>query len=160
MGPIECTCSMVMSFWHMQRRGLPFSAIWLRYGDLDPKYSADFVTQVVNEGSSIYFITLVVMQFFNLLATRTRRLSIFQMPPIGSKHSRNLYIFPAIIFAIIVAFIFNYIPGIQRVIGSTNIPVEYWMLPIAFGLALLLIDEARKFAVRTWPRGILAKIAW
>jgi sodium/potassium-transporting ATPase subunit alpha len=123
VGILECTCSMTMSFWHMQRRGLPFSAIWLRYGNLDPQYSQEFVTQVVNEGSSVYFVTLVVMyvssargesdtngagrQFFNLMATRTRRLSLFQSPPIGKRETQNLYLFPAILFALVIAFICN-----------------------------------------------------
>jgi sodium/potassium-transporting ATPase subunit alpha len=32
-------------------------------------------------GQCVYFVTLVVMQMFNLMATRTRRLSIFQQNP-------------------------------------------------------------------------------
>jgi sodium/potassium-transporting ATPase subunit alpha len=61
IGLIECVCSMAMSFWYMQRRGLPFSALWLHYGNLDSKYSTAFVTETVNRGSSVYFVTLVVM---------------------------------------------------------------------------------------------------
>jgi hypothetical protein len=34
------------------------------------------------------------------------------------------------------------------------------LLPIAFGLGLLLFDEAKKYSVRRWPDGIAAKIAW
>lgn len=44
-------------------------------------------------------------QFFSLLATRTRRLSITQAPPIGKKETRNIYIIPAILFAIVITFI-------------------------------------------------------
>jgi len=39
------------------------------------------------------------------MATRTRRLSIMQMPPLGPYYSRNLYLFPAIGFAIVTVFI-------------------------------------------------------
>lgn len=64
------------------------------------------------------------------------------------------------VFAIVVAFIFLYIPSLQDVIDTTTVSVEHWFLPAAFGLGLLLLDEARKYCVRTWPKGLLAKIAW
>jgi sodium/potassium-transporting ATPase subunit alpha len=77
----------------------------LRYGNWDSKYDPDYVTQVANEASSIYFVNLVFMQFFNLLAVRTRRLSIFQQPPILKKETQNLLLFPAMLFALCVVFI-------------------------------------------------------
>lgn len=62
IGAIECACSMAMAFWYMERKGLPFSAIWLRFGAPDERlYDSDWVIQTVNEGSSVYFVTLVVM---------------------------------------------------------------------------------------------------
>ena len=61
VGIIECLCSMAVSFWHMQRKGVPFSALWLKYGNLDPQYDPDRVQQVVNQASSVYFVNLVVM---------------------------------------------------------------------------------------------------
>lgn len=64
------------------------------------------------------------------------------------------------IFAIVVVFIFCYIPSLQRVIDTRTIAVEYWFLPAAFGLGLLLLDEARKYCVRTWPNGLFARMAW
>lgn len=38
------------------------------------------------------------MQWGNLLATRTRRLSIFQQPPLFNKRTGNWRIFPAMLF--------------------------------------------------------------
>jgi sodium/potassium-transporting ATPase subunit alpha len=37
--------------------------------------------ELAYRGQSVYFVSLVVMQMFNLLATRTRRLSIIQQNP-------------------------------------------------------------------------------
>ena len=73
---------------------------------------------------------------------------------------QNLSLFPAMIFAIVVVFIFCYIPALQRVIDTRTVSVEHWFLPAAFGMGLLLLDETRKYCVRTWPNGLLAKIAW
>jgi len=53
-----------------------------------------------------------------------------------------------------------YIPGIQKTIGTTRVPVEHFFLPATFGLGILCMDEGRKYAVKRWPSGFLAKIAW
>lgn len=62
IGILECGCSMAMSFWHMQRRGIPFGALWLKYGNVNSAlYPPEHLQQVVNEASSIYFVNLVIM---------------------------------------------------------------------------------------------------
>ncbi|KAI5302911.1 hypothetical protein KEM56_000234 [Ascosphaera pollenicola] len=160
IGVYECLISFVMGFWYMSRRGIPFRDQVFTYGVMKPKYDMDYVTAVANEGSSIYFVNLVVMQFFNLLATRTRRLSIFQQWPLFKKETANPSLFISMIFALCIVFIFCYIPGLQRSVDTTSVPVEHFFLPIAFGLFLLGMDEARKYCVRRWPKGILARIAW
>lgn len=53
-----------------------------------------------------------------------------------------------------------YIPGLQNSVATTTVPVEHFFLPVAFGLGLLFLDEVRKYCVRRWPNGLLAKIAW
>lgn len=100
------------------------------------------------------------MQWFNLMAIRNRRLSIFQHPPIFNKTTQNLYLFPAILFAFVIAVIFLYVPGIQNAVGTTNIPWFHWLLPMTFGLGILFLDEERKWAARKWPKGWIAKCAW
>ncbi|KAK9243436.1 hypothetical protein V1506DRAFT_544502 [Lipomyces tetrasporus] len=52
----------------------------------------------------IYFVNLVVIQWFNPMAVRTRRQIIFQMPPMFNKNNQNLYLFPAILFALLMTF--------------------------------------------------------
>ncbi|KAL4893613.1 hypothetical protein BDV59DRAFT_193080 [Aspergillus ambiguus] len=160
VGLLECFLSYVIAFWHMQRRGIPFSAMILKFNNMDPKYDPDYVTQVANEASSIYFVNLVIMQFFNLLAIRTRKLSIFQQPPILNRETQNLLLFPAMVFALCIVFIFCYIPGLQNSIGTTTIPAENFFLPVAFGLGLLILDEGRKYCIRRWPKSFIAKVAW
>lgn len=94
------------------------------------------------------------------MAVRTRRLSIFQHPPAFNKLTQNLRLFPAIVFALLIAIFWNYVPALQTVLDTSNVPAENFFLPAAFGLGVLCLDEGRKAAVRRWPGGILAKIAW
>jgi sodium/potassium-transporting ATPase subunit alpha len=99
------------------------------------------------------------MQWFNLMAVRTRRLSAIQHLPLFRKSTRKICLFPAIVFSLVVAVIFLYIPKLESVPGTTPVPVERYFLPLGFGISLLLLDEERKWAVWTYPRGYLAKIA-
>ncbi|KAL4952729.1 hypothetical protein BDW69DRAFT_195411 [Aspergillus filifer] len=140
IGLYECFLSCVMAFWHMQRQGIQFSAMVLHYGSWPPQYDPDYVTQVANRASSIYFVNLVFMQFFDLLA--------------------NLLLFPAMVFALCIVFMFCYIPELHASINTTTVPAEHFFLPVAFGIGLLLLDEGRKYAVRRWPKGVVARIAW
>ena len=160
-GTIETLCSFSMAYWYLQRSGIPFfSAIWFRFGSLPDGIDPDYYAQKLNVASSIYFVNLVVMQWFNLLAMRTRRLSIFQHPPVCNKRTQNLALFAAIGFAVVMVIFWLYVPKFQTKLGNMPVPVEHWFLPMAFGLGILLLDEGRKYCVRGWPKGILAKIAW
>ncbi|KAK2001547.1 Na,H/K antiporter P-type ATPase [Colletotrichum falcatum] len=160
VGVLETLSSFAMSYWYLERQGIKFSDIWFSFGNLPSSIDPNYYQQQLNIASSIYFVNLVVMQWFNLMAIRTRRLSLFQHPPIGNKQTQNLYLFPAIAFALLMAIFWLYVPEFQSALGTAPVPAEYWFLPMSFGLGILLIDEARKFAVRRWPAGIIAKAAW
>ncbi|KKA30622.1 hypothetical protein TD95_000856 [Thielaviopsis punctulata] len=159
VGLYMTTLAFTMSYWYLQSHGIPFSTIWLSFGDL-PGIDMHYYKKQLDVASSIYFVTLVVMQWFHLMALRTRRLSIFQHPPLFNKNTSNIYLFYAIGFAIVMIFFWLYIPAFQHSLGTAQVPVEHWFLPMAFGVGLMILDEARKWAVRTYPKGFWAKIAW
>jgi len=159
LGVIESLTAMAGAFYFgFQKNGIPFSALWLKYGgyDLDPA----LVAEMTNRAQSIYFFNLVLMQWFNLLATRTRRLSIFQQNPIAGKETRNVYLFPAMIVALSLACFFSYVPWFQHIFLTRGIRAEYFFLPLAYGVVLLFLDESRKWWNRKHPKSLLAKIAW
>jgi sodium/potassium-transporting ATPase subunit alpha len=153
VGLTETLTSFAMAYWYAQRQGLHFSMLWFSFTSSPDGFDADRAIAILNTASSIYFVNLVVMQWFNLFALRTRRLSVLQ-------HSFNWYLLPAIVFALIIAIIFLYVPKFHTVLGTSTVPVEYWFLPMGFGMGLLLLDEGRKFVVRNYPRSFIAKIAW
>ena len=160
IGVMETLASFAMSYWYLQSKGVSFSVLWFGYGAYPDSYDSEYVAQKLNEASSIYFINLVVMQWFVLLAVRTRRLSIFQHPPVWNKATQNWYLLPAIAFALVMAIFWLYIPQLQRTLGTTAVPIEHFFLPGAFGLGILFLDEVRKYCVRTWPNSLVAKCAW
>lgn len=160
IGVLETVASFSMSYWYLERNGIDFKYLWFQYGALPDTLDPDYVATKLSEASSIYFVNLVVMQWFNLMAIRTRRLSIFQHPPLFNQATSNWKLFPAIGFALVMAIFWLYIPAFHDVLGTTQVPVEHFFLPATFGLGILFIDEARKWAVRNWPHGLFAKCAW
>ncbi|KAF7333008.1 Calcium ATPase [Mycena venus] len=159
LGILETLTSMTAAFYFgFQRNGVPFSAMWRKYGTstVDPALLAE----LTNRAQSLYFFNLVIMQWFNLLSTRTRRLSLFQQNPIGSSATRNVYIFPAMLAALALACFFSYIPWFQTVFLTRGISAEFFFLPMAYGTMLLFFDESRKWWNRRYPKSWLARIAW
>jgi hypothetical protein len=49
-----------------------------------------------------------------------------------------------------MALFYLYVPQLQQTLGTAQLPLEHWLLPLAFGLGLLLLDQGRKAAVRRW----------
>jgi sodium/potassium-transporting ATPase subunit alpha len=161
VGVIEATASFAMSYWYAQRRGLPFSDLWFGFGTVPASMTSAEYTAILNEASSVYFVTLVVMQWFNLLSVRTRRLSGFtQHPPLFNKETSNKWLFVAVLLSLAFACFWLYVPKFQSVLGTTGVPVAHWFLPMSFGVGLVIIDEGRKSVLRRWPKGWIAKVAW
>ncbi|RKO93204.1 hypothetical protein BDK51DRAFT_1972, partial [Blyttiomyces helicus] len=130
-------------------------AVWpLGYG-MD---AADLSTNA-NIGSSIFYVAMVIFQFGALLATRNRRVSLFQSNPLWGPR-QNLWILFGYVTTICVAIINLYVTGIQTEFGSAPIPTKYWFIPFGFAGAILACDEVRKLIVRVYPNSIVAKAAW
>lgn len=145
--------SFLVAFINLQRHGYKFSDFSLSYGTYETLPNVEtFITM----SSSIYFVNLVIMQFFNLMAMRTRYLSFFQLNLLKD----NVYIYITIPFGLAVTFIINYVPAIQKALGTDQVPVEYYFIALGFGLLLFSYDEFRKGMIRRYPKCFFAKIAW
>jgi len=122
-------------------------------------YSINYLNNLQNTGQTIFFVTLVIVQFGNLHATRTRFMSFVTHNPFSEK-TRNYKIYYAILTSLIFAIIIVYIPALNNIFQTAPIPAEFWFMPIGFAVLLVLCDEARKYVVRNYPTSIIAKIAW
>ncbi|KXT11694.1 hypothetical protein AC579_6492 [Pseudocercospora musae] len=154
LGVLETVSSFAMGYWYAQRQGIPFSTLWFGFGTVPEGMTQTRYQDILNVASSVYFVNLVVMQWFNLFAVRTRRLSVLQ-------HSMNNWLLlPAIAFALVIAIFFLYVPSFHGPLQTAVIPTEHWFLPMAFGTGILLLDEGRKFLVRKYPTSLIARCAW
>ena len=60
-GMLQTTLSFTVSYWYIQRQGIPFSVLWFGFKATPDGYDADFVAHTFATASSIYFVNLVVM---------------------------------------------------------------------------------------------------
>lgn len=143
-GTYYCFSSMFLAFLHCQRLGISFD-------DLHKYFIPTEYQPVLNVSLSIYFVHLVILQAFNLVTVRSRYISCFR-----NLNWRLLVVVPIIGST----FIWNYIPAIQRALGTGEIPVEYYFISLGFGVLLVVYDELRKMVIRRNPQGFVARIAW
>ncbi|KAJ1734281.1 hypothetical protein LPJ61_001158 [Coemansia biformis] len=117
------------------------------------------LSAIVNMSGSAHFMGLVIMQWGNMFAARTRRLSVVQQNPLwGPK--RNPLLLVAIPISVAVALFFSEIDWFNRIFLTGKIPVEFFFLPLPFALALLAAEELRKLLVRRYPQSLVARMAW
>ncbi|XEV01760.1 hypothetical protein FSHL1_007047 [Fusarium sambucinum] len=122
-------------------------------------YTKDELIKFNNTGQCVYFVTLVFLQWGNILAVRNRRLSIFQASPLSKAH-RNPWLILSMLISLCIAIFVTEVPGIQNLFDTESVPIEFWFIPIPLGLGILLVDEIRKFFVRKYPESFVARIAW
>ncbi|KAH0834143.1 hypothetical protein J3R83DRAFT_11446 [Lanmaoa asiatica] len=162
LGLMAWPCCMAMWFVYMNQNGLGFYDVILTYnqwGDGWKGKSAAELTNLVNTGQCIYYVTMVFMQYGNLLAIRNRRVSLLQSNPLWGRR-QNLVVPVGMIGTALIAIVNLYGPGLQSVFYTTPIPAMFWGPPFGFALAVLIVDELRKLIVRTYPKSIIAKMAW
>ncbi|CCF48450.1 hypothetical protein NDA11_006026 [Ustilago hordei] len=122
-------------------------------------YTTEELNKLLSTGQCVYFITLVILQWFNLLSVRNKRLCILQSNPFH-KHHRNAYLILGPLTSLAIAILVTETKAIQSLFGTASIPFEFWLFPIPLALAILIMDELRKLIVRSMPNSIIAKVAW
>ncbi|KAG6876008.1 hypothetical protein C0992_001424 [Termitomyces sp. T32_za158] len=163
IGMMETVIAHAMFFLYYWRYArIPIGALFLSY----EKYSEGFYGYSFVElnnfqytAQCVYFVTLVILQWGNLLSVRNKRLSILQADPIR-KQRRNIWSFFGAFLALITAILVTEVHVFQTLFLTAPVPLEFWFIPLPLSLSILLMDEIRKLVVRTYPRGFLARIAW
>lgn len=143
--------------------GIPLDHIFFTYANYGTNppidKTPDQLLSIQQTGQCIYYVALCIMQFFNLLSSRTRYASFFKHNPFFGK-TRNLSILYGILVSAFVGLFITLIPWFNSVFKTQPVPVQYVCPALGLGAALFLFDELRKFYIRRFPNSFLAKIAW
>ncbi|RAH47860.1 cation-translocating P-type ATPase [Aspergillus brunneoviolaceus CBS 621.78] len=163
IGVIEAVSAHAMFFLYMYKHaGIPFHALVFAFG----KYADGFYGYTEAElahfnavGQSVYFVSLVIMQWGNILSVRNKRRSILQADPLRKKQ-RNLWLPLAILVSLAIAIFVTEEPGLQSLFNTASIPLEFWCIPLGLAVGVLMMDEIRKVVVSMFPHSVVAKVAW
>lgn len=157
-----CTAHAMFFLYFWRHAGIPIRDLFFLfegYSEGFHGYSAEELASFNTTGQCIYFVTLVLLQWGNILAVRNRRLSIVQADPFTKKR-RNPWLALSMVISLAIAIFVTEVPAIQNVFVTSSVPIVYWVIPLPLALGILLMDEIRKLVVRLFPKGPVARIAW
>jgi len=98
-----------------------------------------------------FFTSIVVVQWADLLISKTRRLSIFQQ---GMK---NRVLILGLFEETLLATFLSYCPGMDTALRMYPLEWQWWLVPMPFSLIIWLYDEFRKYLIRRYPGGWVEK---
>eukprot|EP00043_Microstomoeca_roanoka_P018391 m.196364 g.196364 ORF g.196364 m.196364 type:complete len:1128 (-) comp16817_c0_seq1:388-3771(-) len=94
-----------------------------------------------------FFVAIVIVQWADLLISKTRKLSIFQQ---GMKNGQLTF---ALFFETALACVLVYSPGTDVALNMRPLLFRQWILALPFSVWILLYDESRRFCIRNFPKG-------
>ncbi|MEV6945170.1 cation-transporting P-type ATPase [Streptomyces sp. NPDC051172] len=126
LGGIQSLGVCAVFFWHIHASGIPY---------------ADFTKDdpVYREAITMVQAGIVVSQFFNALAVRTDRQSVFRIGLLS-----NPWLLAAGCFGIALMAAISYAPPLQALFHTAPLAASDWAVLVGFGVLLLAAEEARK----------------
>lgn len=94
-----------------------------------------------------FFVSIVVVQWADLIVCKTRLNSVFQQ---GMK---NYYLVFGLIFETCLAVFLAYCPGLNAALKMYGLRGEWWCTAFGFCLIIFIYEELRKLAIRKNPGG-------
>ncbi|XP_545754.3 sodium/potassium-transporting ATPase subunit alpha-4 isoform X1 [Canis lupus familiaris] len=98
-----------------------------------------------------FFVSIVVVQWADLIICKTRRNSVFQQ---GMKN--NILIFGIMEETFLAAFL-SYTPGMDVALRMYPLKLPWWLCAIPYSVLIFVYDEIRKLTIRRHPGGWLER---
>mmetsp|Transcript_19109 Transcript_19109/g.28577 ORF Transcript_19109/g.28577 Transcript_19109/m.28577 type:complete len:1099 (-) Transcript_19109:170-3466(-) len=106
--------------------------------------------EALAHAQAAFFVSIVIVQWADLLACKTRKLSLFDQ---GMRNTvLNIGLFEETILAILLC----YIPALN-VLGTRPIRFVHWFPAMPFSMIIIIYDEIRKYLMRSYPPGNLVE---
>jgi sodium/potassium-transporting ATPase subunit alpha len=94
-----------------------------------------------------FFTSIVVVQWADVIISKTRRLSVFQQ---GMRnHMLNFGLF----FETALAALIQYTPGLNTGLRLRPMNASWWFIAIPFSILIFVYDEMRRYLIRRNPGG-------
>ncbi|KAK2705702.1 sodium/potassium-transporting ATPase subunit alpha-B-like isoform X2 [Artemia franciscana] len=119
--------------------------------DLEDSYGQEWTYDARKELEytchTAYFISIVVVQWTDLIICKTRRNSLFQQG-MGNQPLKF-----GIFFETFVAAFLSYCPGTDKGLRMYPLKLSWWFPALPFAIFILVYDESRKLIMRRNPGG-------
>eukprot|EP00742_Colponemidia_sp_Colp-10_P001616 GILJ01001735.1.p1 GENE.GILJ01001735.1~~GILJ01001735.1.p1 ORF type:complete len:1054 (+),score=155.27 GILJ01001735.1:48-3164(+) len=164
LGMIETIAGFTAYFWFMSDNDIPMDALWLCFDNWTDGYMGYTQSQldtILFQAQCLFFTTLAISQFGNVLAVRSRKLPFVKHNPFSlDPHKRNLSFFLYITISALVVIVVVAIPGINAAFKTAGFPAKYLAVGFGFAFCIFCYDEARKWLLFLYPQSVLARLAW
>ena len=94
-----------------------------------------------------FFVSIVIVQWADLIICKTRRLSVFQ------QGMRNMFMNFGLVFETALAAFLSYTPGMDKGLRMYPLKFTWWLPALPFSLLIFCYDECRKYLLRRLGKG-------
>lgn len=101
---------------------------------------------------SAYFLSIVIIQWADLIISKTRIMSIFKHGLFNNK----ILVF-SLVLETALSFGFVYIPYVNIFLKTRPVHFKYMLPSIIYAILLWVFDELRRWFVRKYPEGFIAR---
>ncbi|XP_053223901.1 sodium/potassium-transporting ATPase subunit alpha-2-like [Podarcis raffonei] len=163
IGMMQALAGFYSYFVIMAENGfLPLTLLGLRLdwddktkNDLEDSYGQEWTyTQrkvVEYTCHTAFFISIVVVQWADLIICKTRKLSLFQ------QGMRNRVLIFGLVEETTLAVFLSYCPGLDAALRMFPLRVTWWLCALPFSVLIFVYDEIRKYLIRRYPGGWVEK---
>lgn len=159
IGMMQVLAGFFTYFVIMAENGfLPYTLLGIRLqwddhnvNDLEDSYGQEWTYQqrkvVEYTCHTAFFISIVIVQWADLIICKTRKLSFFQQ---GMRN--KIMVFGLIEETALAAFL-SYCPGMEVALRMYPLRVTWWLCALPFSVFIFVYDEIRKLLLRRNPGG-------
>ncbi|KAI1725602.1 e1-E2 ATPase domain-containing protein [Ditylenchus destructor] len=163
IGVIQASAGFFAYFWIMADNGfMPFDLFFLRsewdsmaINNVLDSYGQEwtYTNRKILEYTcqTAYFVSIVIVQWADLIISKTRRNSIVQ------QGMANWTLNFGLIFETCLAAFLCYCPGLDNGLRMYGLRLSWWFPAIPFSILIFLYDESRRYLIRRYPGGWVEK---
>lgn len=138
-------------FWPSRLLGIRKSWDSKSVNDLEDSYGQEWTYQqrkiLEYTCHTAFFVSIVVVQWTDLIICKTRRNSLFQ------QGMNNWMLNFGLVFETVLAAALSYTPGLDKGLNMYPLKFFWWLPALPFSLSILIYDEIRKLIIRKYPGG-------
>jgi sodium/potassium-transporting ATPase subunit alpha len=159
IGMIQASAGFFTYFWIMADNGFkPWDLYQLR-AEWDSRAINNVVDSYGQEWTyanrkileytcqTAYFVSIVIVQWADLIISKTRRNSLVQQGM--SNWTLNF----GLVFETVLAAFMCYCPGLDNGLRMYGLRFSWWFPALPFSILIFVYDEARRYLIRRYPGG-------